>query len=433
MAIRDAAIYREVMEIITGRADVSDTRFKYTLEIIALDSSIIARKVHVVDITRDFISRVSDYLIITASVNQLEYDELIYRGREDLKARLTVESVNDKTGISGGERASKLYRAKLTKVEDDKLIYGDSSSPDNNSKGMEIKDFALQLYDLELEKLKVKEISTVIRDTNVDDILHIVMSDFGKLVVDIHPPARKSPLAQTILPEGDVPIIEFPAWLQRYGGGVYEHNIGVFHYNDVVYVYPLFDTRQYPDRRKVIICSVGPAQLEGVDNTYHVEPGKLSILTTGKVDMIDTTESLEYELGNAVRFTTPNFISDAIEHSNGVTTATGSGYNEHGEHKETINKSTVGKLVTNNPFYEVSRIASNRGVRATLPWANANPALIYPNMEVTVLYKSGDDVHSMRGVVVGMDYQSSAGENEGIEGTHQGEAKLHLYLEKDYK
>lgn len=433
MAIRDAAIYKEVLDIIAGRANVSDTRFKYTLEIIAMDSSIIARKVHVIDITRDFISRVSDYLIVTASVNRLEYDELIYKGREDLKARLTVESANDKTGISGGEKASKLYRAKLTKVEDDKLVYGDTNSPDNNSKGMELKDFALQLFDLELEVLKAKEVSSVIRDTNVDDILHIIMSDFGRLVVDIHPPARKGMIAQAILAEGDVPIIEFPAWLQKYGGGVYEHSIGIYAYNDIIHVYPLFDTRQHPNRRKLTICSVGPAQLEGVDNTYHVQPGKLSVLTTGKVDMIDTTEALEFELGNAVRFSTPNFFDDGVQHSNGKTTVTGSGYVQHGENKDTINNSKVGKLVTNNPFYEVSRIASNRGVRASLPWANANPALIYPNMEVLLLYKSGDAVHSMRGVVVGLDYQSSLGENEGIDGTHQGDATIHLFLEKDYK
>lgn len=430
MAMRDAIIYEDVLNIIASRMGISDTKFKYIVEIICPDLTIRAKKVHVIDITKDYVSKYSDYLLLTLSTTLLEYDNIIYPNREDFKVRLTVIGVDSKTGIEGINKASNLYRGKLTEIEDSKLAYGDTIADNTASKGNELKDFSIQLLDLTLEQLRLKDLATIVRDTTPSDLLHVVMSDYGKFKMCIHEPDNTKSIRQLVIPDDDLSMVDFPAWLQKHGGGVYNHNLGFYCYNDWVHIYPLFNVEPNPERTKVTICSVGPGQMEGIDNTYATEPGKVSILTTGKVEVLDETEKLEYEYGNAVRFQIPNFLTDGVEHNNGETTLTGSGNYVHGVNKDTVNNSKVHNPITNNPYYEVSRIASSRGRRASFQWHNANPAIIYPNMEVLVLYKSGETIHSLRGVILGMDYQSSIGESEGTDGIHSGMATLHTYLEE---
>lgn len=434
MSIANSDMYDDVVNIISNRADVSDTRFKYTLELVAADTLIGVTKIHTIDITRDFVSRYGDYMTMVISLNRLQYDDLIYPNRHNLVGILTVESVHDKTGTPGGEKATQQYRVKLTESKDDKFIFADTLAEDDNAKAQELKELSIQLIDLNLEKLRVKEVVTVVRDTSVNDLLHVIMSDKGEFKVDIYPPDKEAIIRQLVVGgQETISIADFPSWLQKFGGGVYNHNIGFYCYNGWVYVYPLYRMESDPKRRKLTICNIGPGQLTGIDNTYSVEPGKLSIISSGDVEMVDTTDNLSANLGNAVRFNLPNFLKDGIHNSEGVCTRTGNGLNIHGVNNEVINNVKTYNQITNNPFYEVSRVASNRGVRASLTWENANPALIYPNMEVTVLYKSGSNTYSMRGVVIGMDYQSQVGENEGNNQTHTGNAILHLNLDNTVK
>ncbi|AFI55454.1 hypothetical protein TSMG0171 [Halocynthia phage JM-2012] len=432
MGIENSELLEDIVGIINKRSTTSDTRFKYSLDIIANDSTVSVLKVHTLDITRDFVSRYGDYMILAVSINRLEYDALIYPNREDLTATLTVESVHDKTGIAGGDKAVSRYRVKLTDAVDDGLVYGDTTATSDSEKSQEIKDVTIQLMDLNLEKLRLKDITGIIRDTKVLDLLNVVMSDRGEYSVDVYPPDKINNITQLVVGgQESIAIADFPSWLQKYGGGVYNHNIGFYCYNGWVYVYPLFKVDRDPKRRKLVLCSVGPTQLMGIDNTYSVEPGKLSIISSGKVEMEDTTDKLTYNLGNGVKFNIPNFLRDGVTHDSGVTTVTGSGLRTHGINNEVLNNVKSYKLITNNPFYEISRVNSNRGIRASFTWENANPSLIYPNMEVTVLYKTGDTTHSLKGIVIGMDYQSSIGENEATNPTHTGNAILHLFLDKN--
>lgn len=435
MAISESVIFNDIIKLIRSRENVGDTRFIYTMKIIASPTSIPVTKVHMIDIVRDFVGSHGDMLSAAVAMTRQEYDEFVYPFRENLQCQLTVESASEKSGIGGGNKATMTYRAKLDKVEDNSLRYGDSVATNSSAKNQELKDFTIQLIDPKVEALRLKEINGVIRDTSVDDILAVVMADGGNFSVDIHPSDRQSLIGQLIVGDGELGsrVFNFPAWLQKYGGGVYNHNLGFYTLRGWNYVYPLFNTESHPDRRKLTICSVGPGQMEGIDKTYSIEPGKLSILTTGQVAVEDTTEKLEYELGNVIRWNTPNLLTGGVTHSNGETTLNGSGYIRHGEQKDTLNNSKMVNRITANPFYEVSRVNSNRGVRATVQWGNANPALIYPNMELTLLYKSGSEVHSMRGMVLGMVFKASRGEDEGPSGTHTGNATLSLYLEKTIK
>lgn len=432
MGIENSELLEDIINIINNRSKLNDTRFKYSLSINAAGSTVNALKVHTVDITRDYVSRFGDYIMLTISVNRLEYDALIYPNRENLKGTLLVEGVHDKTGTPGGDLAVSEYRVKLTEAVDDGLVYGDTNATNDSEKSQEIKEITIQLLDLNLEKMRLKNINTIIRDTLVDDLLNIVMSDTGRYNVEVYPPDKKTPISQIVVGgQESIAISDFPSWLQKFGGGVYNHNIGFYCYNGWVYVYPLFKIERDPERRQLVLCSVGPTQLMGLDNTYAVEAKKISIISSGKVEMEDTTDRLTYSVGNAVKFNVPNFLREGVTHNDGVTSVNGSGLRIHGIDNPVLNNVKAHKMITNNPFYEVSRVNSNRGIRASFVWENANPGIIYPNMEVTVLYKTGDTTHSLKGVLIGMDYQSSVGENEATKPTHTGNAILHMFLEKN--
>lgn len=437
MALKDTVLYDDIYGIITERDNKSDTRFKIKAKIILPDNpdlKLEAIRVNTLNITRDFFSRFSDVIQTILTIKRYEYDEFIYPNRENLTVELSISGVNEKTGIDSNKRASKLYRFKLSDTTNDNLRYGDALSDDDSGKMREVKEIGGQLIDLDLERMSVKNISGVVRSTTVEDLIYVVMSDSGGMKVSQHTPDKTSPIGQLIIPDGpkSISLIEFPNWLQRYGGGVYNNNIGTYIYNGMVYIYPLNYLPNHKDRTRITLLSSGPNSLEGLDNTYNVKDNSIYVITSGEVEVTDDTEKLEYEYGNAVTFTKPNFNSKSrVTHDNGVSTLVEGGFYTHGEHKKTLNNVMAHNLITDNPFYEISRISTYRGISASFTWQNGNPKLIKPNTEVHLLYKSSDVIRSDYGVIAGADIEFKGNTDEGVEPTFNCNIILHCLLDKN--
>ena len=433
MPLQESPNYQEIVDLILKRADKNDTAYIVTVDFILDDGKTInTYKVHSVDILRDFANSYSDYVNVVVTMNRLAYREYIYLNRAKLKARVTFESADTKSGMPTGNKISSEYTAKILNTTDESLQVGSQAGSTPKAISMEMVDVPLQLTPSMVETYRFINVSGIIRSTSPEHILKAIMSNFGDYRVVIQDPDNIEPCSQIIVPQG-MNLSQFPYWLQKYGGGVYSYDIGFYIYNKEINIYPLFNTAKNPDRRSITICVVAPGRLEGNDSTYAIEGNKLRILSAGMVESKDTTEPNEYNGCNGVAFNEPNLLGDAIKTEQGKATVTGSKYREHALDEHKLNNLQTPKRITANVNYEVSRLARNRGMYAHLKWGNANPSMIQPNTEVNIMYDSGGHINTRRGVVLGVDFKSHARTDNSGNGSHTVDAILHVYLDKDAK
>ena len=433
MNIQESPTYNEIVDLILNRSGNNDTAYVLKLDFILEDGTTINTfKVNTLDIVRDFAKRYSDYLTAVVTMNRMAYTDYIYLGRSKLKARLTMIAADPQSGSESKEQAIAEYTCKLLDHEDSALRSGNSVGTTAKAKSLELKDVAVQLIPAIVEEYRFIRISGIIRATTRSDMLEAIMSHFGTYPVDVHKPDNIEPCKQVIV-DVSMNLAQFPYWLQKHGGGVYANDIGWYFHNGWIYTYPLYDAQHVNGRNKIAICVVGPGQLQGVESTYSMDDGNLRILSTGFVESEDTTEYSEYNSGNGVEFNEPNLLGDGIKVTQGVASVTGSKLRQHSLDKRNLNNLATPKAITDNVHYELSRLARNRGVVAHLNWDNANPTMLLPNSEVTLMYDVGGEILTRRGVLLGAELVSHAKEGFDGNGAHTLKAILHVYLEKDAK
>jgi hypothetical protein len=453
MNIDNSSLYQDILNMFSKRDGESDIGKHYKLEVIFNDTreDVEAIKVEDLSINRDFFASKFDSIRILASFTLFDYMESIYPKRETLRARITETYVNPKTGDRTTVINNRVYTAKLVNNTNLAMTDGDLLGQDVQAKTNEFHAVEMQLIPDNIESLRLVQVGSVVRDTRVSDFLKVFGSGLGELSVSLHEPLdRDDYIKQLIVPEG-IGVIDVAEWMQSMGGGVYNYGIGSYILNNTNYIYPLYDIEPKDSRRKVVIVNVGRTEFQGVEVTWIENEGTLNILTTGKVDFSDDSESMEYNEGNAIRFREPMQLDNIVTNSqsgvpsqkgylNKVTSETpttgeeglkfsSEGYHLIGNEKQNKNYLVIDKGITSNTCSQYSFINANRGAIAVLEWSNAELRFIKPNMEVTVLYNDGSEVRAMNGVILGINAKTQV-TGTGVNTTHITDAALSIYLGK---
>lgn len=355
-------------------------------------------------------------LIVSMTVS--EYENYVLANSSDLIVEL-LEYPIKQSGVTEKIKPKVIrYRAKVNNLVNEALMIGDFAGTTTKEKDDNLKHVTLKLTDVVYADFHNTSFQgTVVDQGTVNDVIHCLGSNLGEYHMSVFPPDNTRDICGLVIDDG-VKMMQIANWLQEFGVGVYYNGINTFIEDNTVFVYPLFMLEKHPKRKRVVILRCSPNDLIGIETTYSVEGDTVYIISSGEGKMSDDEEALEEILGNAIRWSEPNFLGDKISHKDGTSSNTSRGYYMYAQEQKRETIATVDKLITANKCRQMSKIHAARGAKVVLPWQNMNENVIYPNMEVDIYYMEAGVIKQLSGVIDGVRCVSSRDQDKQVDTFH---------------
>jgi hypothetical protein len=210
---------------------------------------------------------------------------------------------------------------------------------------------------------------------------------------------------QIVIPHG-TKLSEIAHHVHYKCGGLYSAGLGYYLQGDYWYVYPCYDTTRFAEADKTLtVINVPPNRMPGIERTYRLDGTNLVALATGKIKFRDSTNELQLNHGNGVRFVDADTLMEKFVQTTGnkAIAARGRTNSEFIAEKRVNGKNFVAsglKPINANPYVEYSALAKRQGSLITLVWENANRALLYPGMPTKIMYLDGEEIKVLYGVLL---------------------------------
>lgn len=428
MRVMDTIIGKEIDKIL----DSTDARASsFTLDLVLNVGTyrIVPNAIHKYKLIRHYRENIADVITLIITVNRYDYDVILYPYRLDITGTLTKTSTNGNSATTNSRMKGDTseYRVKLINPKDNNFLLGLEVGDANWKKQESLVDIAIELTDQVVEHLIGGQVSTVIKSGTAKSAIEVFTSNFGTHPINVHPTDFKGDVNNLIVPEG-VSLLDFPNWLQVKGTGVYNNGINTYIQNGWVYVYPISLLEPHPKRNVINIFRLSDQEMVSITNTFCYKNSTPYIISGGVVDMIDDVEKNEGTMGNAIRWSSPNYMGERIIHKDGVTVFNGMGNNLHGIDDRRICYNRVHTLNTANNCNQISKINATQGKIVTLPWNNALPDMITPNMECIITYGTVGSTSVMKGVVIGVAYEAIRDDGAATTPNFRGQARLQCLI-----
>lgn len=349
-------------------------------------------------------------IVITVSMILSDYMNKLYPSRNKLTCAITRYIKVKDEGVIQSRGVTTEYS--VVPMDNTDL---DASSVVAFDSTMEITQVSFQLIPLPLNQLSMETVSGIFYQEKALDILKVLLGNATKKYTKdlehafIGVTAQESPKEVRVKPQiiiKPIPILELPAYLQKFCGGIYNHDIGCFYKYRLWYVFPLYDTTRYERTKRVLdIAVLPPKETVGYDKTYNVINERVMVLITADFQEMDTRDIQRINQGNGVRFinATQHFESSATEKDNKtVANVTDNvaqfivGERETGEQVAPFSD----VWATDNVSREISKLSARAGTFVTMLWKYANPEVLYPGMPVKVLYPKNGEIIERTGTLL---------------------------------
>lgn len=400
----------EINRFLTGKVD-REMRVRAIIR--AGEKDINPIKVVRLDVSSDFEDNYKDEMSVTIAMPMGDVIHDIGPFQDDLKITLIEERYEDGMYVP---RPSE-YRAYLLQEIPKRIV--SSNSPAMNSRGeansSEIMTVGFSLEPVVMEYIDNSSTGTIVKSVAPHSVLttlfanvidSIVVNDDERITaIDMYQPSNVTPKDQMIIPH-HTPIVELPDLLQSKLGGIYSTGLGFYIQNQVVYFWPLYDTKRISINSKKLQVILSPTRhFKASESTTIIDNDTVAILGTGPIEVFDDTlgdinkggDSVRYlDAGSAIggfgKTVDNHFIADrAGSNSEMSTVKTGSGI--------TRARQGAGK-VTSNVFEQASKLAQRDGIRLTVVWRNSDRNLLIPGMVTTIIYYTDGEVREASGVLL---------------------------------
>lgn len=409
------------------RSGPKPVRYEYTALIHTPVDDFAVLKVVTFDIVRDYVSHVTDYLVVELMMPIGDYMRKFYPYRANFEVTIARRPLGE---IGTRDKAN-------TSIEMDRYK-GIFMAKNPSFKGMEYDLFditrlnlmgtvelKLQLVDRRFEVLSKSRVYGVYRNTTMKNLLYGIFAERsssvlidGKIAVDgidLVAPSNTQPISQLVIPESEIHLQDLPSYLQQNSLGVYNAGVGTYFQTylgkHLWFIYPLYDVRRFKTNvKKMVIFAAPQTRLYGIERTYRVEPDVVYIIASGDKVFHDTAEVEFMNKGIGFRMTD----AEAIMKKPVVMTEAGpvgsrSRLNNEVALRDRDDGMTYAPLgdrdISANPFAEYSKILQREGARVDLVWQNALEDLVYPGMPCKYVFLEDDDrVTELTGTILYAHY-----------------------------
>lgn len=211
----------------------------------------------------------------------------------------------------------------------------------------------------------------------------------------------------TYLEEG-TPLRRLPNVLQRING-LYNNGVGNYLHNGLWYIYPITNVKRFENaKRRAVVYNVPKDKLYGLDKTFTIKDGELSIVATGDMKVIDNSELEQFNKGSAVRIASAaNIMDNYVEVSDDgslVADRKGNVLEGNAENrKDEQSYMKEGLRITSNSCETLSLLNKSLVSEYLFQWENSDPSLISPAMPVRLYYTKNNEAFYIDGIIAGVD------------------------------
>lgn len=416
MEFADSSLYREV-EVIT-QSETKPVHYTWTAEIHVGQDTYPVLKVMSIDMQDDFEMKYATEIIGRMALLGGVYSKWIYPSKDNLELTLYRVPLLEASDVNNTEAQIESERYRVTIVDTGNPIVegnGANVATEDILNLTNIFEVDMQLVNKAVEQLRMIGIGGVYRNTTTEQVIKGVLTSESKKIdvegiripqgVDMVKGSNQNIRDHIIIPHG-TKLVDLPAYIHHKCGGVYSAGLGYYLSGDFWYIYPCFDSTRFNEEENTLtVINVPKNKLPETERSYRQDGSNLVILATGDVKLRDDTEARQLNEGNGVRFADANnFMGDFTQvKDNKAYVSRGTNNSEFvsKERKTGLNNVPVsGNAITANPYVERSKLAKRQGSVMGLVWENSNPKLLYPGMQVKILYLSGDEIKELYGTLL---------------------------------
>lgn len=311
------------------------------------------------------------------------------------------------------------YTALVLGAKDDEM-----QQDTTNPMGRESQDLGrtkivhVQLFLNAMEQFRMRYCGGIYRRSAVGDVIKTILmgestqldvvSDYAPQGIDMVEPLDATLREHIIIPHG-MPSYDAPGYIQKHCGGVYAAGISYFYHDDVWFVYPTYDyTRFHEAKHQLTLVIVPEKAMPNQEFTFVQEGTSVTVLVTGEVSTLTTSDQSQIQSGNGLRFTdTQALFGESLEvKENKVSFQRSLSNNEFVTQQRANglnNVATSANIITSNRLHEISKVAQKQGKIVQVVWQNSQPDLLIPGMQIKAMYMHGDIVRQAYGVLLAVD------------------------------
>lgn len=446
MDIENSIIYKDFLEIVNNGE--TETNFNWKLIILIPDGNSIKEYIPIkmigLTIKEDYINNISDVITCRCLIANGDYEYDIYDNRNNLKAILIKEKLNEKTAVEKDKKyTNSVYELILLNEENSQKNFSGTERTSRdvlNTAAPRHVDFQLIEKNV-LDLLKIQS-SCVFYKTSIKNLLsgfinycvNKLNSNNKPLIdkIDIIEPDNKVLLNQFLVPD-NIRLLDVPSYIQK-EIGIYNAKLGSYVKNKTWYIYPIFDTTRFKSVDNVTIYIIPKSKSSNLERTYISKDTKRIIITSDSIfkddngtGVINTGDGVNYVDADKV-FNDPSSVKNGKlnisrkDNSYEYLTSTS---------PRDFNFAPIGNEdnVTNNFFEKNSNINSKTGGIFKAVWQNADFNLLRPGISARILYDDNGIIREYNGVLIYAEYVSLI--LGGFEASrYSNHAMLHFYINK---
>lgn len=417
MEISNSLISEEIKAIFEGNPRPVNHTWKCTF--FAGDDSIVPFKILSIDNDGDYVDGYGDIVMLEVLMSDDDFNNLVVKNKDVLTVELIKYPVKERESVSPEDKiVSRVYKAMPKDGTNDFITasYHDvRHEPTENIGSIEKRVF--QLLEGSVEKLRTITVGGVFKNNVPADVVNYLLTDVCSKLnsslkypikgVDMVEADNKKTNEHVVIPHG-TSVIDLASLVQQDWGGIYSTGIGSYIKDSMWYIWPQYNTNRYSKQQSGLrIYNLPENYYPGVERTYRENGKEVILLSTGQSVFMDNSFNEKMEYGNGVRFTSASSIMDGfgtVDNTKDNKLSVQRHVN-NSEFKAVLWKDTdfipfSKTRITDNPFFEHSKISRREGSFVQITWENSNSDLLYPGMPVSFHYLENEKVMSLTGVLI---------------------------------
>ena len=415
----DVSPFKADVDFVSDGATRLKTEYWFA-EITARKKNVEVLKILNVDIQEYYENHYSQTLTIDVLMGAGQYNNILYPGQDDISVNLIRRSVaeaklND-DGTIAGVNETTFYTGVL--VDQGQHGIEASKQPANDTIALDLSNLMvvrLQLKDKAEEQLRLLQIGGNYRQTTIELVLQAVMTDAIKKVeaiaqmipkgIQLVKPDNNKIYEQICVPDG-LPLVDLPGFLQKHYG-IYNTGLSHFVKDGIWYLFPPYDIERGSQAQQSLqISLVSKKHYPILNATFKVRGTSIMIVSSSDRRTRNITNSELGNKGNGVKYlNSDNLIGEVVDTSkpNKAIINSAKVVNEYVafDRPDGVNNVPVAANgLSNNQFFELSKIASRAGTYLTMIWDFSDPKIISPGLLATIKYSINNTIREAKGVLV---------------------------------
>lgn len=388
--------------------------YAYEATITTENEDIPVLKVVSADWVRNYLSAVSDELILEVAMPAGQFLKRVQPFKENLKISLTRKPFGGGANDPRSTLVQEFRAYLISQDQNDSLGANPATASEDAANTTTLLRAHFQLQELVYEQIRTEMIGGVPKQMTPHALLLMMLyksienlqADEANQILGVQAVAPNNTKVRShfTLPHG-TPLTELANILQVEQGGIYNAGIGCYLQSGYWYVWPTYDNKRFDVVEKTASFIILPdPRFKGTEKTWRaVDERHFVAVITGGVSKQDPSEGQLLNDGNAVRF------ADNDKAMEGFATVTGNKavaqrtYNNNeyvGVKRRTETNMSRVQTSPTNPYQEASKLAARSMAYLTLNWENSNPDLIIPDLQCEVGFTVDGAPKYINGIVV---------------------------------